>query len=382
MADAGVSPTWGPRRTSTTWGCSSSCTSSRVAIWSIGDAAVGLASATWAHGRWRFDFSGEPNHAGATRMEDRHDPMLTYAMTALAANKQARLAGARATFGRVAVEPNATNAIPSLVTGWLDARGPEAAGVDALVATIEGQASERAGRDGTTVQVTAESVSPTVDFDSVLTARLARVLGDVPSYPRARDMTRGSFSWQGFRRAMLFVRNPTGISHSPAELAEPCDCLAGVERSDRWSRSSPVTTYWCEYAALPDRGSGGTVVASDVASRSRTACSPLIEPGATPGEREPPYRLDDSRLGELSQPRVPSRAAGQDPTRASGTFWTWREQMYALAGRLDPDTYLSWRARCTARWRGRHHQCRRVPLRPSRPGWVGRTTIRTPWVPR
>ena len=33
----------------------------------------------------------EANHAGTTRMEDRHDPMLTYAMTALAANKQARL---------------------------------------------------------------------------------------------------------------------------------------------------------------------------------------------------------------------------------------------------------------------------------------------------
>jgi N-carbamoyl-L-amino-acid hydrolase len=28
---------------------------------------------------------------------------------------------------------------------------------------------------------------------------------------------------------MLFVRNPTGISHAPAECAEPADCLAGVE---------------------------------------------------------------------------------------------------------------------------------------------------------
>src|SRR5580698_409908 len=24
-----------------------------------------------------------------------------------------------------------------------------------------------------------------------------------------------------------------------------------------------------------------------------------------------------------------------------GTFWTWREQMYAVAGRLDPDSYLA-----------------------------------------
>jgi beta-ureidopropionase / N-carbamoyl-L-amino-acid hydrolase len=28
--------------------------------------------------------------------------------------------------------------------------------------------------------------------------------------------------------AMLFVRNPTGISHSPAEHAEAADCAAGV----------------------------------------------------------------------------------------------------------------------------------------------------------
>jgi beta-ureidopropionase / N-carbamoyl-L-amino-acid hydrolase len=29
--------------------------------------------------------------------------------------------------------------------------------------------------------------------------------------------------------AMLFVRNPTGVSHAPAEHAELTDCLAGVE---------------------------------------------------------------------------------------------------------------------------------------------------------
>jgi N-carbamoyl-L-amino-acid hydrolase len=28
--------------------------------------------------------------------------------------------------------------------------------------------------------------------------------------------------------AMLFVRNPSGVSHSPAEHAEPDDCATGV----------------------------------------------------------------------------------------------------------------------------------------------------------
>ena len=32
----------------------------------------------------------------------------------------------------------------------------------------------------------------------------------------------------GVPTAMLFVRNPTGVSHSPAEWAEPQDCDRGV----------------------------------------------------------------------------------------------------------------------------------------------------------
>jgi len=193
------------------------------------DEPVAVASASWAHGRWRFDFAGEPNHAGATRMQDRHDPMLTYAMTVLAANKQARLLDARATFGRATVSPNATNAIPSLVQGWLDARGAQARILDDLVAAIERQAAERADRDGTAVTVLAESVSPTVDFDGPLTARIARALGGVPAIPTGAGHDAAILQTAGIASAMIFVRNPTGISHSPAEFAETEDCLAGVE---------------------------------------------------------------------------------------------------------------------------------------------------------
>ncbi len=193
------------------------------------DRAIAVASNSWAHGRWRFDFAGEPNHAGATRMDDRRDPMLTYAMTALAANKQARLSGARATFGRLEVYPNVTNAIPEEVRAWLDARGPDAAMVDQLVAAVERQARERAERDGTTVTVTAESGSPTVDFDVPLGARLAAVLDDAPQIPTGAGHDAGILQLAGIPSAMLFVRNPSGISHSPAEYAEMADCLAGVE---------------------------------------------------------------------------------------------------------------------------------------------------------
>jgi len=194
------------------------------------DRAVGLASAIWPHGRYRFDFAGEANHAGATAMEDRHDPMLTYAMTALAANKQARLAGGRATFGRLDVGPNATNAVPSRVTAWLDARCAEEAALADLIGAIAKQAAERAGRDGTAVRVTTESVSPEVRFDEDLTARLAALHPTSPPViPTAAGHDAGVLATAGIPTAMLFVRNPTGVSHSPAEHAETADCLAGVE---------------------------------------------------------------------------------------------------------------------------------------------------------
>ena len=193
-------------------------------------AAIGVASEIWPHGRYRFDFEGEANHAGSTRMEDRADPMLTYAMTALAANKQARLAGERATFGRVEVTPNGTNAVPSQVLAWLDARCSSEDALGELVETVTRQATERASRDRTSVTVTPESVSGSVTFDPALAARIAadHEDGDWPVIPTAAGHDAGILSAQGIPTAMLFVRNPTGVSHSPDETASMPDCLAGV----------------------------------------------------------------------------------------------------------------------------------------------------------
>ena len=189
---------------------------------------VGVASAIWPHGRWRMDFTGDGDHAGTTRMADRNDPMLTFAYTVLAANKEARLADALATVARVAVEPNATNAIPSLVRGWLDARAADTATLERLVEAVVKRAVDRAGRDGTQVTVEPESVSPEVTFDTALATRLAALLGGAPILPTGAGHDAGVLSAYA-PTAMLFVRNPTGVSHSPAEHAAEADCVAGIE---------------------------------------------------------------------------------------------------------------------------------------------------------
>ncbi|MFI6639213.1 allantoate amidohydrolase [Streptomyces sp. NPDC050504] len=191
---------------------------------------VGIASAIWPHGRWRFDFRGEANHAGTTRLVDRRDPMLSYAETVLAARREAELAGAVATFGKVAVEPNGVNAIPSLVRGWLDSRAADQATLDVVVEAIERAARERAERDGIDLAVVRESFTPVVEFEHALRDELGKLLGGerpVPVLGTGAGHDAGVLSGS-IPTAMLFVRNPTGVSHSPAEHAEEDDCVAGV----------------------------------------------------------------------------------------------------------------------------------------------------------
>ncbi|MCC5576700.1 allantoate amidohydrolase [Microtetraspora sp. AC03309] len=184
----------------------------------LGDAQVGVASSIWPHGRWRFDFQGQANHAGTTRLEDRHDPMLAFAAAVLKARGQAERAGALATFGKVSVEPNGTNAIPSRVTAWLDSRAPDAATLDMLVKEITHESR---------ATVTRESYTPLVEFDGRLRDHLAGLLGGVPVLPTGAGHDAGILA-SALPTAMLFVRNPTGASHCPDEHAEEADCLAGV----------------------------------------------------------------------------------------------------------------------------------------------------------
>ncbi|MEV6988085.1 allantoate amidohydrolase [Streptomyces sp. NPDC093228] len=195
---------------------------------------VGVASAIWPHGRWRFDFRGEANHAGTTRLVDRRDPMLPYAETVLAARREAALAGAVATFGKIAVEPNGVNAIPSLVRGWLDSRAADQESLDTVLSGIENAAREHAEAHGVDLDVVRESFTPVVEFDHVLRDELARILGreqvrglTVPVLGTGAGHDAGILSGT-VPTAMLFVRNPTGVSHSPAEDAAEEDCVAGV----------------------------------------------------------------------------------------------------------------------------------------------------------
>ncbi|MTD57192.1 formimidoylglutamate deiminase [Amycolatopsis pithecellobii] len=92
-----------------------------------------------------------------------------------------------------------------------------------------------------------------------------------------------------------------------------------------------MTTYWCARAWLPGGVANGVRI--DVEAGRLKALTPgrpragavlngLVLPGFV---NEHSHAFHRALRGRTQQDR--------------GTFWTWREQMYALAGRLDPESY-------------------------------------------
>jgi beta-ureidopropionase / N-carbamoyl-L-amino-acid hydrolase len=196
------------------------------------DAAIAIGEQIWPHGRWRLDFTGRPDHAGTAILADRRDPMLPLAAAVLAARQAAASHGARATVGKVIAEPGAVNAVSARVSAWLDARGPDESTLQAVVGEVLAAAQEAAASHGVGLAAEPESVTPAVRFDPGLRETLASSLAArgirAPVLPTGAGHDAGVLAAR-LPSAMLFVRNPTGVSHSPAEHAEPADCAAGVQ---------------------------------------------------------------------------------------------------------------------------------------------------------
>jgi beta-ureidopropionase / N-carbamoyl-L-amino-acid hydrolase len=189
------------------------------------DLALGIADVLAPRQRWRVEFDGQANHAGTTAMDDRDDALLPAARFALAVDEVARAnPGAVGTVGRMEISPGSTNSIPGHVAASLDVRALQPQTVDAMVAELQRRfADAEFGR---------ESANQGAQFDQGLRGRLLEAAqargaaaGDLPSYA-GHDA--GILAAER-PAAMLFVRNPTGASHTPAESASESDCLLAAQ---------------------------------------------------------------------------------------------------------------------------------------------------------
>ncbi len=194
--------------------------------------AIAVGDSILGHGRWRLRFSGQGNHAGTTLMTDRADPMVAAAQTIVSVRTIGSAHdNARATVGRIEPIPGGTNVIASIVDLWLDVRHPDDAVTAALVEKIHRDAQAIAATEGCTVDLTEESLSGTVHFDSRLTQALAasvrRLVPDVPLLPTGAGHDAGVLA-AVVPTGMIYVRNPSGISHSPEEFVEDDDAVTGT----------------------------------------------------------------------------------------------------------------------------------------------------------
>jgi N-carbamoyl-L-amino-acid hydrolase len=109
---------------------------------------------------------------------------------------------------------------------WLDVRHPDDAVTKFLVHEIAEAANAAAVSEGCSVTMTEESFSATVDFDSHLRDSLSTSLDDAPVLGTGAGHDAGVLK-DHVSTAMLFVRNPTGVSHAPSETVESADAEAG-----------------------------------------------------------------------------------------------------------------------------------------------------------
>ncbi len=192
------------------------------------DAPVAVGSTILEHGRWRIDVRGRGNHAGTTAIGDRHDPMLPAASAVLAARQAAaRRVGSRATIGRLEPVPGGTNVIASRVSAWLDVRADSERDTRDIVAEVAAAVADAAAAEGCESAVVEESYSGEVRFDPQLRDRIAATLGGVPVLPTGAGHDAGVLAAH-VPTAMLFVRNPSGVSHAPDEGADDAAIDAGV----------------------------------------------------------------------------------------------------------------------------------------------------------
>ena len=192
------------------------------------DAPIGIGTSIWPHGRWELRIEGEGNHAGTTQLADRHDPMITLASIVLSARAQASTFQSLATIGRVSIEPNTSNAVAASVDAWLDARSADEQTLAALVDAIDRSARDHAAAEGTSISMTRASLTPAVVFAGAAREHLLRTLGPLPELATGAGHDAGILAGH-VPAAMLFVRNPSGVSHAPAEYAAEADALAGVD---------------------------------------------------------------------------------------------------------------------------------------------------------
>jgi beta-ureidopropionase / N-carbamoyl-L-amino-acid hydrolase len=193
---------------------------------------VGVVSGLAARTRLEVSLRGQADHAGTTPRAERRDALSAAARLIVGAEELAgadsSLDGEHApltvTASRIITKPNAPTTITAEVRLWIDARASSFAPIDDWRARLNDLAAEVEQRSGVEIEFAVASRTDARAFAPELRAALgqaaADVLGHTPPELTCFAGHDAGVVAEHVPAAMLFVRNPTGVSHSPEEMVD------------------------------------------------------------------------------------------------------------------------------------------------------------------
>lgn len=197
-----------------------------------GDLALGIVEGLAGQGRAEVVFCGRAGHAGTVPMHLRRDALAAAAewMTQVESIAK-RHPGTVATVGEISAEPGGVNVIPGVVRCSLDVRHAEDKVREAALLAMFEVAGALALRRGIEVETNQYHVRPAVRFDSGM-VRLAERAVSEAGFSTIR-LTGGAghdamVIAPHVPSAMIFLRNPGGISHHPDESVAQQDVAAAL----------------------------------------------------------------------------------------------------------------------------------------------------------
>jgi allantoate deiminase len=194
---------------------------------------LGVVEAIAGQTKLEVTFCGRANHAGTTPMYLRRDAVACAAEWILAVEREARnIPGLVATVGSVRPKPGVSNVIAGEAQLSLDVRHRADDVRIGAVKKLTGLADEIATRRGLSVRHVSSQSQSAIAMDPVLVSLIEEAVRRAGCQPHRMASGAGHDAMilaEAVPSAMIFLRTPGGVSHSPEETVNTEDVGKAIE---------------------------------------------------------------------------------------------------------------------------------------------------------
>jgi N-carbamoyl-L-amino-acid hydrolase len=204
------------------------------------DKPIGLVSAITGFRRYRFIWSGRPDHAGTMPMNLRKDALAGACECILDIEARCRREASTplvGTVGKISVSPNAVNVVTDRVDFIADIRSPSSTKLQLVCSEAAARAKAIAQQRGLEVEVVPITAELPIEVSALIRGEAAGAIADLGIEPVELVSMAGHDANQLARMVpvgMMFVRTKDGRSHCPEEESRIEDIRLGAEALLGW----------------------------------------------------------------------------------------------------------------------------------------------------